>query len=300
VLEPGTKPVIQYVAAPFQTGKILLFSELAEGADKVFTQLMDETVSELFNTPGGWHAADTADLGAWGKAVSAKFREKVEARWGWPLSDRSQWQTGVRVEFTENGNIYRGQGFTNGAQGIVEIDAVYFEKGYKPKPDDVLDPTKIIVYEAKTSANGMIPNDQLQKLIKVQGGPIRQSWSPLMWDRPNNSLVQNPLYKRALTFARNLPFNEAVVIGASAGIFLTLSSAPQALANFEQEALTLRDYIISNKWEGDIKLQEAKLVSMFGDLVNGFTGGTLGEFVDATLLYQVYKRLLPALSRPPQ
>src|SRR5207248_722472 len=112
-------------------------------------------------------------------------------------------------------------------------------------------------------ANGLIPQLQLNKLVQVQGGPIRQYWSPMKWDRPNNSLVLNELYERALRFARNLPAKETVVLGATAGVFLTLSTAPQALANFEQEAVTLRDYKISNKSPGEIKLQETKLVSMF-------------------------------------
>jgi hypothetical protein len=221
----------------------------------------------------------------------------MEAKWAWvPFSDAKQWKMGMLVDW-ESGRIEQLSGATQGTGTLVELDAVYLEKGYNPKRNDILDKSKIIVYEIKTSANGQIDPGQLAKLSAVQGGEIRQIWSELKWQQSTNTLVPNKRYAKALSL-HQMSLRAKVGLAATAGVFVVLTSGDQAMANVDQQIQTLQDFKVSGKTKQEIKEQEAMVLVALKNLIDGLTGGTSDELTGWMILDHVYKKLIPVWLTP--
>lgn len=263
-----------------------MFVEEAKGADKTVAKFVTEVVEDLFNS--GWTASNPTDSGSWGKAVHDAVAAKINGQW-WGRSER--WLTKVLVK---NDGSFVQANFTGIVpQGYTEIDVLYLADGYKPTKNQVLDQSKIAIYEIKTSANGAIPDNgpdsQLQRLKNIQGADIRRIQTEYKWKQSTNTLVVNKSYNRQLTSLRKLGKGVALV-----GAVVAFTQADEAFAEFEQE---LQDLAEEND-PVQAAIQRTVVFDKFKNYVNAATGGVAEGAMNAVFVGYVYGVLLPELADP--
>ena len=277
-LPDGFEPVLQY--NPEQPGARTVYAKLAEGSDKTIALIVDEAVNELVRE--GWTAPNPADSGAWGKAVSQRVRQK--------LANKSQWLTGVLVDNKTRKII--GKNAVAGTTHATEVDVIYLAPGYKPELGDVLDQSKIVIYEIKSSALGSIDPEQLNRLKAIQGGDIRKVCTKYIWKQSQNRLVENVRYLRQMDLFDHFGIKTAAKVFTVAGIVVSLSQYDSAYQEFENEMEKFYT-LVKNRTADDLakRAQGAVVCKKLEALLNVASGGTM-EASNALASYATLLRIV--------
>ena len=162
-------------------------SAMLELADAMFTKVGGEVAASMsdfdplnsngkniggnFDGPGTYSPRNPGALGIEFEArLQRRFREL--AAQGNALA--SQFLSGIVVD--RKGNVV-----SQAVEGTTQVDVLFVKQGYVPEVGKPLDPTKVLVYEVKTSAAGDVPRDQLNRLKTLTGQPVRSIHSPLKY-----------------------------------------------------------------------------------------------------------------------
>jgi hypothetical protein len=291
-IEDDAEPTIQY--NPEKKGTRLIFSSLATGAQKMIATLVSQAEDEL--KVAGW-TGNIANDGAWGKAVSDKVRERISEFWVPEFlgGQAGRWKTGVLVELESKRILAFGA--NQGTTTAVELDVVYFKPGYNPKKDDILDLSKVVVFEVKASTDGRIRSLQLGKLQQMSAdGIVNVVWTKWKWQQAENILVPNTSYYRRLDVANTMGLAKLGVVVGTTGVVVALLYSDDLFIDFEEQLFILRDYIAQGRTAGEIELQKFIVVGKFKALVDGLSGGTADEYTNVAILNHIYTKLLPRIA----
>ena len=148
------------------------------------------------------------------------------------------WLTGVLVD--DDTRIIKAINVNVSIADHTQIDVLFLKPGYHPVKGDVLDPSKIILYELKTSASGRIPTGQLASLRAIQGGDIKQIWTRLQWQPSTNTLVDNPRFLRQRDILNALGIKRIGTVATGVAMVVGFANADQAFADLETELFALK------------------------------------------------------------
>jgi hypothetical protein len=151
-----------------------------------------------------------------------------------------------------------------------------------------------VIYELKSSANGLLDQQQLTRLRAIQGGDIKRVWTKVQWKQGTNQLVENKRYLRQLDVLDQIGLKRI-------GLAVTTASALVAFANADTAYAELETEIKKLPLERDrmgLFLQQGVVMEKTKNLIDAMSGGIAGDAANVAFLGFIYGEMLPKLAEP--
>ncbi len=128
--------------------------------DSVIARLTNRVIIDMRNS--GWKPRSN-DPGSFGKEVHARVAARM-------TGEKGRWMSNVWVRESDNLIVYIGNRPPGALNGLVQIDEIALLNRYQPRVGEILDPTRIKLYDIKSSIDGKMKAAQRARLSAVMHG----------------------------------------------------------------------------------------------------------------------------------
>jgi len=230
---------------------------------------VSEVESEVLTT--GWAPENPKYSGAVGKHIHDQLSQT--------LGGEARFLTDVYIDLDTN------KYFNERVANSVQVDAIGLAPGYKkPQPGEVLDYTKIQIYELKTGKTGRLRKKQLNRLRKIADRDVIKVKSALRWDVRKQRVVKPG--------GSTVKFMRMMEVAGMAITAYTVFNYANYDAEFErvrekwERVQTMHEH--AGCWTLDVKLEQIEALKMTSRYLSRFLpDDSIADVIEIGAVYDI-------------